>query len=82
MVDAGVHGTELAHAAAIAKLFATETAMKVATDAVQMHGGSGIGDGNVHRYFRDAKVLQIVEGTTQIQKNIIARSLVGKPIGK
>ena len=61
-------------AAAIAKCFATDTAMKVATDAVQLWGSAGISKDNpVERYFRDAKVLQIIEGTNQIQRNLIGR---------
>jgi len=76
--DAGTRGAELARAAAIAKCFATDTAMKVATDAVQLFGAAGISnDSPINRYFRDAKVLQIVEGTNQIQRNIIARTMLG-----
>ena len=59
--------------ASMAKLFAAETAMKVATDAVQVHGGFGfIRETEVERYFRDAKITQIYEGTSQIQKLVIA----------
>lgn len=77
-VDAGMSGPELAHKAAIAKCHATDTAMKVATDATQLFGAAGISaDYPINRYFRDAKVLQIVEGTNQIQRNIIARGLLG-----
>jgi len=77
-VDAGGSGAELARMSAIAKCHATDTAMKVATDAVQLFGASGISDDYpINRYFRDAKVLQIVEGTNQIQRNIIARTLLG-----
>ncbi|MBC7387088.1 MAG: acyl-CoA dehydrogenase family protein [Cryobacterium sp.] len=62
--------------ASMAKLFATDTAMRVATDCVQILGGSGYTqDFPVERYMREAKILQIVEGTNQIQKVIIARSL-------
>ena len=61
-------------AAAMAKCFATDTAMKVATDAVQLWGSAGISKDNpIERYFRDAKVLQIIEGTNQIQRNLIGR---------
>ncbi|WP_326558556.1 acyl-CoA dehydrogenase family protein [Micromonospora sp. NBC_01796] len=61
--------------AAKAKLFATDTAMRVTTDAVQVLGGAGyVADHPVERYFREAKVLQIVEGTNQIQRMVIARS--------
>lgn len=64
--------------AAMAKLFATDTAMRVATDAVQLFGGYGyVEDFPVERYLREAKVLQIVEGTNQIQRVVIGRSLVG-----
>ena len=79
MVDEGVSGAELAQAAAIAKAQATDTAMAVATDAVQLFGAAGISnDYPINRYFRDAKVLQIVEGTNQIQRNIIANNLIGR----
>ncbi len=77
MTDAGVRGKDLAHAAAIAKTFSSDTAMKVATDAVQIFGASGISnDFPINRYFRDAKVVQIVEGSNQIQRNIIAKNLI------
>jgi butyryl-CoA dehydrogenase len=62
--------------AAMAKLFATDTAMQVTTDAVQILGGSGYTqDFPVERFMREAKVLQIVEGTNQIQRVIIGRAL-------
>jgi alkylation response protein AidB-like acyl-CoA dehydrogenase len=62
--------------AAQAKLFATDMAMKVTTDAVQVLGGAGyVADHPVERYMREAKVLQIVEGTNQIQRMVIARHL-------
>ncbi|HEX6870113.1 MAG TPA: acyl-CoA dehydrogenase family protein, partial [Micromonosporaceae bacterium] len=62
--------------AAKAKLFATDTAMRVATDAVQVLGGYGyVTDHPVERYLREAKALQIVEGTNQVQRMVIARSL-------
>jgi alkylation response protein AidB-like acyl-CoA dehydrogenase len=64
--------------ASMAKLFASEMAMKVTTDAIQVHGGYGyIREFQVERYFRDAKITQIYEGTSQIQKLIIARHLLG-----
>src|SRR6266404_2185430 len=63
--------------AAMAKLFASETAMRVATDAVQVHGGYGfIKEYQVERHFRDAKITQIYEGTSQIQKLVVARHLL------
>ncbi|HYN94925.1 MAG TPA: acyl-CoA dehydrogenase family protein [Pilimelia sp.] len=62
--------------AAKAKLFASDTAMRVTTDAVQVLGGYGyVADHPAERWFREAKVLQIVEGTNQIQRLVIARSL-------
>ena len=60
----------------MAKLKATDTAMKVTTDAVQVLGGVGYtSEYPVERFMRDAKVLQIVEGTNQIQRVVIARHL-------
>ncbi|GAA1751003.1 acyl-CoA dehydrogenase family protein [Luedemannella helvata] len=62
--------------AAKAKLFASDVAMRVTTEAVQVLGGYGyVADHPVERYFREAKVLQIVEGTNQIQRLVIARGL-------
>ncbi|MFM1964328.1 MAG: hypothetical protein RL134_53 [Actinomycetota bacterium] len=63
--------------AAMAKLVATDAAMRVTTQAVQVHGGYGYTrDFPVERYFREAKVLQIVEGTNQVQRMVIGRSLL------
>jgi alkylation response protein AidB-like acyl-CoA dehydrogenase len=77
-VDAGLTGPALAQLAAIAKCFSSDTAMRVATDAVQLFGAAGISNEfPINRYFRDAKVLQIIEGTNQIQRNIIARNILG-----
>jgi alkylation response protein AidB-like acyl-CoA dehydrogenase len=65
--------------AAMAKLLASDTAMRVTTDAVQVLGGYGyVEDFPAERYMREAKVLQIVEGTNQIQRLVIARSLAGR----
>ena len=62
----------------IAKLYATEAAVKCANDAIQVHGGSGyVDDYPVERYLRDARVTTLYEGTSQIQKLIIARSVTG-----
>ena len=62
--------------AAMAKLTATETAMRVTTDMVQVLGGAGyVEDFPLERYMRESKVLQIVEGTSQIQRVVISRSL-------
>lgn len=65
--------------AAIAKLIATDAAMKVTTDAVQVLGGAGYTqDFPAERYFREAKVTQIFEGTNQIQRLVIARATLGR----
>jgi alkylation response protein AidB-like acyl-CoA dehydrogenase len=62
--------------AAMAKLFATDACMRVTTDAVQVLGGAGyVRDFPVERWFREAKVLQIVEGTNQVQRMVIGRHL-------
>ena len=62
----------------IAKLYATETAVKCANTAIQVHGGSGyVDDHPVERYFRDVRVTTLYEGTSQIQKLIIGRALTG-----
>jgi alkylation response protein AidB-like acyl-CoA dehydrogenase len=74
-VDAGEPGTT--KASAVAKLFASDTAMRVTTDAVQLLGGAGYTrDFPVERMMRDAKVTQIYEGTNQIQRIVIARRLL------
>jgi alkylation response protein AidB-like acyl-CoA dehydrogenase len=63
--------------AAKAKLFATDMAMRVTTDAVQILGGAGyVQDHPAERWMREAKVLQIVEGTNQIQRLVFSRSLL------
>ncbi|MFC4767450.1 acyl-CoA dehydrogenase [Effusibacillus consociatus] len=70
-------GLPCAKEASIAKLFATDTAMAVTTDAVQLHGGYGYSkEYPVERYMRDAKVTQIYEGTNQIQRIVIAKNLL------
>ncbi len=64
--------------ASMAKLFASETAMYVTTEAVQIHGGMGYSkEMPLERYFRDAKITEIYEGTSEIQRMVIARSLTG-----
>ncbi|MEU3524839.1 acyl-CoA dehydrogenase family protein [Streptomyces sp. NPDC038707] len=71
-------GRPFAKQAAMAKLHCTDTAMKVTTDAVQILGGYGYtADFPAERYLREAKVLQIVEGTNQIQRMVIARHVAG-----
>ena len=65
--------------AAMAKLLCSDTAMSVTTDALQLHGGYGyVRDYPVERMMRDAKITQIYEGTNQIQRLIIAKSVYGK----
>jgi alkylation response protein AidB-like acyl-CoA dehydrogenase len=79
MVDRGLKATEQA---AMAKCFASDTAMAVATDAVQIFGGYGyMKDYPVEKLMRDAKILQIYEGTNQIQRMVIARQLA-KEMGR
>ncbi|ANH90559.1 acyl-CoA dehydrogenase [Streptomyces sp. SAT1] len=71
-------GKPFSRQAAMAKLFCTDAAMKVTTDAVQVLGGYGYtADFPVERYLREAKVLQIVEGTNQIQRMVVARHVAG-----
>jgi len=71
------NGLNIASAAAMAKRFTTDAAMKTTTNAVQIHGGYGyMKEYTVERYMREAKLLQIVEGTSQIQGLIVARDLL------
>ncbi len=75
MMDSGAK--DFSRASAMAKLFATDTAMKVTTDAVQVMGGSGyMKEYPVEKMMRDAKILQIYEGTNQIQRNVIALDMI------
>jgi acyl-CoA dehydrogenase len=70
---------QLTALASMAKEHASKVAVDVADEAVQIHGGAGfVNDFDVERLYRDAKITQIYEGTTEIQKNIIARELLGK----
>ena len=70
-------GAEVRHEASVAKLFASEAAVEVTGDAVQLHGGYGYTtDFDVERYYRDAKVTTIYEGTSQIQRTVVARGLL------
>src|SRR3989442_14658352 len=70
-------GRPAMHAAAMAKLFASEAAMKAATRAVQIHGGAGyITAFPVERIFRDAKLTEIGDGTSEIQRLLIARGIL------
>jgi len=70
-------GKPYGQASAMAKLYAAETAMKVTTEAVQIHGGNGyVKEYHVERLMREAKLTQIYEGTSEIQKIIISRGLL------
>ncbi len=81
MVDSGAKS--VAKESAMAKLFASEVAMKVTTDAVQIFGGYGyMRDYPVEKYMRDAKITQIYEGTSQIQRNVIAANMIKESIKK
>ncbi len=72
-------GVSCSREAAMAKLFASETAMWCAHRAVQLFGGYGyVADYPVERYFRDAKITEIYEGTSEIQRLVIARSLLSR----
>lgn len=74
-IDSGAK--DFSRASAMAKLFATDVAMKVTTDAVQVMGGSGyMKEYPVEKMMRDAKILQIYEGTNQIQRNVIALDMI------
>jgi alkylation response protein AidB-like acyl-CoA dehydrogenase len=76
-IDDGVEGPELTKLSAMTKLFCTDVAMEVTTDAVQVLGGYGyIQEYPVERMMRDAKITQIYEGTNQIQRLVIARELM------
>ncbi|HEY5728321.1 MAG TPA: acyl-CoA dehydrogenase family protein [Acidimicrobiia bacterium] len=73
-------GADISQAAAVAKLYATEAAVAATRVATQVHGGAGfIEEGPVARFYRDAKILEIGEGTSEIQRLIIARRL-GLPV--
>ena len=75
-IDQGAAG-KISKNAAMAKCFATDVAMEVATDAVQVFGGYGfMEDYPIAKFFRDAKILQIYEGTNQVQRMVIARHLI------
>ena len=74
-IDSGAR--DVSKNSAIAKLFATDVAMKVTIDAVQVMGGAGyMREYPVEKMMRDAKILQIYEGTNQIQKNVIGQALI------
>jgi alkylation response protein AidB-like acyl-CoA dehydrogenase len=79
LLDDGLGGTQqTASASSMAKLFASDTAMRVTTDCVQLLGGIGYTkDTPAERFMRDAKITQIYEGTNQIQRVVIAKRLLG-----
>jgi alkylation response protein AidB-like acyl-CoA dehydrogenase len=77
MIDEGMDGPALTKASAQAKLFCSDVAMEVTTDAVQILGGYGyIKEYPLERMMRDAKITQIYEGTNQIQRLVIAREML------
>ena len=77
LIDEGAEGSELTKISAMAKLYCTDVAMEVTTDAVQILGGYGyIQEYPVERMMRDAKITQIYEGTNQIQRLVIAREML------
>ena len=70
-------GRRFSKEAAMAKLYASEAAMRITTKAIQVHGGYGyILDYPVQRYFRDAKITEIYEGTSEVQRLVIARAVL------
>ncbi len=76
LVDSGItdHGL-----IAMAKWLAGETGVRVADEALQLHGGYGyLAENDVERFYRDAKIVEIYEGTKEVEKQIVARSLLGK----
>jgi len=76
MVDEGAPDGELTKAGAMAKLFCSDTAMWVTTEAVQILGGYGyVKEYPVERMMRDAKITQIYEGTNEIQRLVVARTM-------
>jgi len=70
-------GKDIAHSGAMAKLYASEIALEVANEAVQIHGGNGyVAEYHVERMMRDAKITQIYEGTSEVQKIVISRGIL------
>ena len=71
------HGQRVTRESAMAKLFASEAAVRIANEAVQIHGGYGfIKDYPVEKFYRDVKLCTIGEGTSEIQRLVIARQLL------
>jgi hypothetical protein len=82
LVDQGKYERQYAPHLSIAKTFATELANKVASDAIQILGAQGyMKDHPLERHYRDARQLMIVEGTSQIQRLVIARAMIQGEIG-
>ena len=80
-IDSG--GKDYGKVSAMTKLFASDVAMRVTTDAVQIFGGYGyMREYPIEKYMRDAKITQIYEGTNQIQRNVIARHLIKESASK
>ena len=72
-------GENFSAAASMAKLYASEMANKIAYQALQIHGGYGyIKEYPVERYYRDARVFTIYEGTSEIQRRVIANKVIGQ----
>jgi len=72
-------GVECTREVSIAKAYATETAFKVSSDALQIHGAYGLSEEfKIERFFRDARCYTIPDGTTQIQELIIGKEVLGK----
>ena len=70
------NGKPFSMASAMAKLYAADIAMEVTTEAVQIHGGYGyVKEYHVERLFREAKLTQIYEGTSEVQKIVVSRTL-------
>lgn len=77
LIDQGVSTKDATPYVAMAKCFSTDVAMRVTVDAAQVFGAYGVSaEYPMERYLRDAKILQIIEGTNQIQRNLIARALL------
>jgi alkylation response protein AidB-like acyl-CoA dehydrogenase len=73
------NGKAQPHLIAMAKWFTGETAVRAADEALQLHGGYGfIGDYNIERFYRDSKIVEIYEGTKEVEKIVVARALLGK----
>jgi butyryl-CoA dehydrogenase len=74
-------GENFTAAASMAKVFASEMANKVAYNALQIHGGYGYSkEFPVERYYRDARVFTLYEGTSEIQRRVIAKDVIGRQI--